>query len=458
MHAIQLGYMFSIKKVTEMMWIMALMSLFLSIWLSGMECIDSQGKPFYLNQKQLASFLTSDLGRQLKDDIDKKNKIDFSNINRSCLQGTNILRVLNNIHDPSQLTLTCEVVPEEITLLETVNVLGVQDSQCARHLSYRLWPLIQKNNINPLSLSDWQKAAVRAIARNYMPCPNTMLEYLKANEDARQVKNGIRYLVRNGTLNLSHNHCINYIGYEYKFGTLAGLEDLVRYLCRKTMWGDYLDELVLNGHMLDTFSLKAIQDIKYTEVRYPLRARFSKLSIRNNFLSELSEHQIDTSYLPNYLDISGNPISRVADGVFSAINEQRALCRISYDFTLVLTNTQLSAEQKKELQKKFYNATHTIPERYTIFKNGVAVYKYLLAVAPLMRLFKDPCFFEEPNLARTAMMCLVFVWWWYLLVNRFDVRLAQISHPTIGQWGFKDFLDRSETVWPKNKAKLITDQ
>lgn len=442
-----------------MMWIMGLMSLFLSIWLSGMECIDSQGMPFQLDQKQLVTFLASDIGQQLKEDIDKGRKIDFSGKKLSHLHGKHILSILNNFSNPSRLTPSLMVAPEEIDLLETANFLGLPDTQCARHLAYRLWPLIQKNNINPLKISDWQKAGVRAIARNYMPCPTTMLEYLKANEDAPQVKNGIRHLVSNGTLNLSYNDCLTFIDYAYKFGTLTGLEDLVRYICRKTYVGDYLDELVLNGHMLDTFSLKAIQDIKYKEVRYPLRTGFSKLSIRNNFLSELSEHQIDTSYLPNYLDISGNPISRVADGVFSAINEQRARCRIRYDFTFSLANTQLASDQKKELQKKFYNATHTIPERYTTFKNRMAVYKYLLAVAPFMGLLKDPYFFEEPNLVRTAVMSLVFVWWWYLLVNRFDVRLAQISHPLIGQlWGFNDFHDRSWVIWPKNKAKLITEQ
>ncbi|GMU19086.1 MAG: hypothetical protein AMXMBFR12_02780 [Candidatus Babeliales bacterium] len=424
-----------------------------------MEFIDSHGSPFTLDQKQLFTFLASNLGQQLKEDIDKGNKIDFSSVNRLGLQGTNILRLLNNSQDPSRLTLTTEVVPEEIDLLETANILGLQDPYCARHLAYRLWPVVQKNNINPLNLSEWQKAGIRAIARNYIPCPALMLEYLKENENAPQVKNGIRYLLGNGTINLSYNHCKSYIDYTYKFGTLEGLEDLVRYLCKKT-YVDYLYELVLNGHMLDTFSLQAIQRMKYKEFMSPLRTGFSRIFLRNNYLSELSEHQLDTPYLPtDFLDLSGNPISNVTDEVFSAINNQRARCRIRYDFTLSLANTQLSSKQKKEFQKKFYNATHTIPERYTIIKNRIAVYKYLLAVAPFMGLLKDPYFFEEPNLVRTAVMSLVFVWWWYLLVNRFDVRLAQISHPLIGQsWGFNDFHDRSWVIWPKNKAKLITEQ
>jgi hypothetical protein len=431
--------------------------IFLCIYAHAMQFIDSNGKKFQLSLQQKELFCASDLGKQLQDDIDNKSSVDFSDLRYAPLKGQNILAVLSHADNPGQLTLTDEVLPEEIQLLETANVLGLPNQACARHLAARLWPVIQNNGVNPLQLSEGQKQGVRALARPYAPCPAHMLEYLKNNAEKKEVQNGLLYIVdsQKGRLNLSHTLCQT-AGYKNRFGTLNGLEDLVRYLLHKSfMYKTFtLDELYLDGHMLNTFSLWQIQSMNCNEFVSYFRTGLRKLSMRKNCMSELSEHQLDCHHLPTeLLDLSDNPICIVTDGAFGAIKGHRAGHRIAYDFQLKLENNLLSEIQKKELQKKFYNATHTIPERWTM-GHGIAIYKYVLAIAPLLCLLKDPAYFEEPNMARAAAMCIVFVWWWYLFVNRFDMRLAQLSHPTMGQsWG-GDFHDRSWAIWPKNNALL----
>lgn len=458
MHAISLEYMFYNKKIMSIMCFLAYICLFFNICLLGMEFIDSKGKSYQLTASQRAIFLASELGSQLKDDINQGNKVDFSLLKRPCLQGRKIIRVLHNTEDPTYLTLTSEVVPEEIHLLETANALGLQNQACARHLAQRLWPLIQESGPNPLKLTDWQKKGVKAIARPYAPCPALMLQYLQENRNSKKVKNRIFHLLDEHAcrLNLSHTVCYD-VGYHPKFGTLAGLEDLVRYLCRTIHVTSELDEVNLDDHMLDTFSLKDIQHMEYQEHRYPFRNGLRRLLIRKNCISELSEHQIDTTDLPTVLlDLSDNSISNVSDGVFKAINGSRARYRIQYHFHLSLARNLLNPIQKEELQKKFYKATHTIPERWTIDRT-IVTYKYLLAIAPLIIvLYHDPQFFIEPaSVQKSAAAFLTLFWWYYLFVNRFDMRLAQISHPTIGKvWG-GDIHDRSGAIWPKNNAKLL---
>ncbi len=81
--------------------------------------------------------------------------------------------------------------------------------------------------------------------------------------------------------------------------------------------------------------------------------------------------------------------------------------------------------------------------------------KIVVGTAPLLALFADPYYFEEPNLVRAAAMCVVFVWWWYLVSNRCDLDLARISHPRIAAYsGAKDFQDRCALVWVENNSSL----
>lgn len=423
-----------------------------------MELIDSDGKRFQLTPVQAAVFCQTDLGKQLNDDINKKKEVDFSSLKYMELKGHNVIRVLSHSKDPCQLTLTDEVMPEEVELLVTANGLGVPAA--ARHFAYRLWPLIQRNKSNPLHLTDWQKQGMRAIARPYAPCPMHMLEYLELQEE-KQVRVDLSRMTNHGCFNLSSSYCLA-AGYKYKFGTLAGLEALVRHIIG---YGSFeINELVLDGHQLDTFSIKQIQDMYYLNRFYYYKTPIRMLSLRENCISELSEYQLDCSVLPaDLLDLSDNPISSVTDGAFKAINRHRAGYRIRYNFHLSLERNVLSLSQKKELQKKFYNATHTIPERWTI-GTDIATYKYVLALAPIIiAIYNNPHSLSEPasgqsesiSAQKIVLGSLVLVWWWYLFVNRFDMRLAQISHPTIGtDWG-GDIHDRSWAIWPKNEAKLL---
>lgn len=424
--------------------------VFLNLCINAMQIIDSHGKSFQLSAKQKELFCASDLGKQLQDDIDNKSSVDFSDVRYARFKGQNILAVLSHADNPGQLTLTDEVLPEEIQLLETANVLGLPNQACARHLAARLWPVIQQNGSNPLNLTDAEKQSARAIARPYAPCPAHMLEYLKENKDNKRAQIAALHMSdMRGGLNLSSTLCYN-TGYTYKFGTLAGLEDLVRHLVHKSF---ILEDLNLDGHMLDTFSLWRIQSMKCNEFVNYFRTGLRKLSIRKNCMSELSEYQLDCHHLPTeLLDLSDNPICMVTDGAFKAINGHRSKFRIRYDFQLCLTSNLLNATQKKELQNKFYDATHTIPERWTI--NQIVTYKYALALAPILCLLMDPNYFEEPNITRTSAMCVTFVWWWYLFVNRLDMRLAQLSHPTMGQSWRDDIHDRAMAIWPKNNAHL----
>lgn len=431
--------------------VLAYICMLFSMMVVSMEFIDSEGKPYQLTQNQTEIFLASNLGEQLKEDIKRGNTVDFSLLNRPGLKGQHILRVLSNTKDPSQLTLTCEVVPEEASILETAHILGLKDQACARHLAYRLWPLVQKNGSNPMDLSYAKKRYVHDLARIYMPCPETLLEYLKNNKDSKIIsQNFSRLLVQvynySPLIDLSSDACCR-LGYVRKFGTLNGLKDLIDYIFKERYIGrDALDHynLILDGHMIDAFSLKQINE----------SVNLRKLSLRRNLLTELSERQIDASDLPQELDISHNPIMCVTDGMFKAINEYRARHRIRFEFMLSLEYSSLSATQKSEIQRKFYNATHTIPERWTI-QRTVVVYKWLIALAPFCALFNDPRYFEDPTLLRTA-VGLFTLWLWYdLFVNKFDIRLAKIAHPTIeNHWG-GDIHDRSWVLWPKNNSKLL---
>ncbi|CAN5121267.1 hypothetical protein BH09DEP1_BH09DEP1_1680 [soil metagenome] len=423
----------------------------------AMDLVDSEGKRYRLTSDQFAYFCATDLGKQLKDDINQGNEVDLSGSNHVVLKGKNILSVLSHASNPSQLTLTTEVVPEEIQLLETANILGLPTPTCARHLAKRLWPVIQKNGPNPLKLSDWQKAAARAVARNYVPCPAIMLEYLEENKNSEKV----RYIYNlvdwnSGIFNLSTTLCYS-VGYADKFGTLNGLGNLVQYLGKNAPRTTKFNELILDGHMLDTFSLKDIQSIELKNDLDPLHYGLSRLSLRRNCLSELSEYQIDCSNLPQDLDLSDNAISCVSDEVFQAINNYRGYALIRFNFILRLYDNELSQEQKKELQKKFYKATHTIPERLTW--NDIVVYKLPLAIAPLIAAAcnVDRQYLNEPvDTQKFAASCLILFWWYYLFVNRFDMRLAKISHPTLGQvWGEDDIHLRSWAIWPKNESTLF---
>lgn len=421
-----------------------IMSVFFCVSISAMEFIDSQGRMCQLPVRESLVFYASDLGQQLADDVRDGRQVDFSTTKKPGLRGSNIRKVLTHIHDPAYLTPTNEVVPEEVELLETAHILGLAQQKCIRHFAYRLWPLVQKNGPNPLGLSDEQKGYVRVIARPHMPCPTDLLSYLQKNDiDAF-------YNRHSGILNLSAMLCYA-VGYPHKFGTLAGLEQLMRYL---DVQGGNLQEIILDGHMLDTFSLYDIQRAIYNLMTYHVGGELRRLSMRNNYINELSEHQINTYDLPTgKLDLSNNLIGSVSDRVFQAINRHRARHRVRYEFTFCLERNQLSEDQKKVLQKKFYNATHTIPERLTV--GNIVTYKYVLALAPLFALFKNPDYFEEPTMMRAAVGLMVCFWWYYLFVNRFDIRLAQLAHSTIEDtWG-GDMPDRSRVIWPKNSAKLM---
>lgn len=427
-------------------------SLFFSIGIKSMEFIDSEGKSYQLTKAQANIFLASNLGQQLKDDIDRGNKVDFSQLRRPGLGGKNIVRVLSNTQDPSQLTLTSEVVPEEMAILETAHILGLEDQTCARHLAYRLWPLVQKSGPNPMDLSYAKKRYVHDLARIYMPCPATMLEYLKDNENSKIVSDNLSRLLMqvfnySPVIDLSYETCCR-TGYVHKFGNLNGLKELIAYIF-KMRHGRHdrfdLYNIIFDGHMLDSFSLKQINE----------SVNLRKLSLRRNLLTELSERQIDTPDLPQELDFSMNPITYVADGMFQAINRYRARHRIRFEFMLSLEYSSLSAKQKSEIQSKFYNATHTIPERWTIDRK-IVVYKWLLALAPFYMLFNDPRYFEDPTPLRATIGLFTLWLWWDLFMNKFDMRLAKIAHPTIANhWGGGDIHDRSWTLWPKNNSKLL---
>lgn len=321
--------------------------IFLCICANALQFIDSTGKKFQLSMQQKELFCASDLGKQLQDDVDNKSAVDFSDVRYARLKGQNIMALLSHADNPGQLTLTDEVLPEEIQLLETANVIGLPNQVCARHLAARLWPVIQQNGSNPLKLTDAQKQSARALARPYAPCPAHMLEYLKENKDNKRAQIAALHMVDlRGGLNLSSTLCYN-TGYTHKFGTLAGFEDLVRHLVHKSF---ILEDLNLDGHMLDTFSVRQIQGMNDNKSESYFRTLLRKLSIRKNCISELSEYQLDTAYLPTVLlDLSDNPISMVTDGAFKAINGHRAKFRIRYDFQLCLTSNLLNAMQKKEL-------------------------------------------------------------------------------------------------------------
>lgn len=413
-----------------------IMSVLFCLSLSAMEFIDSQGHKCKLPVRESLVFCSSDLGRQLSDDVRVGNQVDFSLLKRSGFKGLNILKVLAHVHDPTYLTPTNEVVPEEVELLEAAHYLGLEQKECTRHFARRLWPLIQKNGPNQLNLSDWQKGYVRAMARPHMPCPAHLVEHLKKRES---IGNDVRALVgprgQYDCFDLSHETCKS-VGYLPRFVTLQGIKELARYVSARTTWSQFSSyKVILDGHALDAvaFSLQDILQLGYRAAR---------------------------------ISLDRNCIAQVSDEVFQEINRLRANSYGEFNFTLSLKDNPIGATQKNEIQKKFYRATHTIPERWTV-KEAVIIYKPLILIPFMLWVI----FFQRAAISyerehcrdidqkwKITKQCLisllaVALWTSYGYTGRFDAHLARISHPTMDFTGYGHWYCEQK-IWPRNNAKL----
>lgn len=438
MHAIGIEYRFLIKKVMTMMRVLAIFMPFFYFSLSAMEFIDSKGHMCKLPVRESLVFCTSDLGKQFADDIRVGNEIDFSSLKRAGLKGANILKVLTHVHDPSYLTPTNEVVPEEVEMLEAAHYLGLEQQKCARHFAARLWPVIQKNGPNPLKLSDWQKGYVCAMARPHMACPAHFLEHLKGRES---IGNDARALVgfreQYDCFDLSHEACKN-VGYLSRFVTLQGIKEFAMYIAARTTWTQSR-KVILDGHALDScaFSLQDIMQLGY---------RMTDISL------------------------NGNCIEQVPDEVFQSINRLRASSFGEFNFKLSLKDNPLSVTQKNEIQKNFYKATHTIPERWamgktTIYKPFLIIIPFALWVMYVKYTFEHIREYEreycigankQKTIAIQIWVSLFAVAGWtvYMSTQRFNAHLARLSHPRMDLDSSNDwYLD--EKIWPKNNAILL---
>lgn len=245
-------------------------------------------------------------------------------------------------------------------MFEIAHYLGAPDN-ILFIIANELWPCMQ-NQTGDSAEKKAYKEQVRYLARPFLCSPKHLLHYLQIN---RVASNFLKDLIHNNNkVQLSfviirflsqnindhgwytHNNTDWYMGYQ--FCSLEGIEELITYLNAN----DRYKHIDLSGHMLETFSCDMVENIV-------------GLNLSGNQIEQLTGAQLKYTkgYLPS-INLDNNPISRIDESFFQRIYRERTIRVTNSECYISLKNNLLTAKQKKKAKQKFYEATHTLPERY----------------------------------------------------------------------------------------------
>ncbi|CAN5207006.1 hypothetical protein BH09DEP1_BH09DEP1_4790 [soil metagenome] len=339
--------------------------------------IDSEGEEFKLSPNQSKALLKCESLSAYTDF--EKGKIDFSGSNytgKTFVTKKLILALARFINEPHKalflplIEWDVDGIPFDLELFELADFLAAPE-KVLFVLANEMWPLMQDEAILSKSQNDYKKH-LRKLAEPYVSCPDYLLTYLKSNE-IEIAKTKIINSNSHGTqtnIDLSHKACkkitpaINLANNaylkKYRFITLRGLDKLIEFL-RKDNNVDF-QQIDLSNHNLETFSTKQLVHLA--------RSRPLGICLNYNKINQLSSKELDItsqSDLPYWINLRSNPIQSIDDSFFEAIRNLRSQPTLlwggdcMHNFTL--KNTALTPEKQKEYAKKFYYATHTLPER-----------------------------------------------------------------------------------------------
>lgn len=339
--------------------------------------IDSEGTEFNLNKNLSHALLKCESLSSYADF--ERGTIDFSGLkNRTFISKEHLCELADLIHrldveDAEPDFINLELFELATYLAAPEKVLFV--------LANRLWPEIQHDPV----LSEFQNAYkkdLRTRAEPYLACPEHLLLFLNKNNISPNViivkHRDLDYVVK---ANLSFDNILNISNLnshdtlsdtyltQYKFCTLRGLSQLIEYLSPDKK-NHAFHRINLSNHNLKTFSIKELQSTCKC-------SNHQDIILDNNNISKLSSHEIDSLEASYTLHLNNNPIEFIDNNFFEAMRKARSQNLLLYGgnarFRFILKNTALSFQKRKEYQKKFYEVTHTIPERFAspnIFQHG----------------------------------------------------------------------------------------
>lgn len=142
---------------------------------------------------------------------------------------------------------------------------------------------------------------------------------------------------------------------------MRGLTELIDYLSPDKK-NHAFHQINLSNHNLETFSIKELQST-FKSSNHP------DIILDNNNIKKLTTQEIDSLEGSFTLHLKNNPIKLIENSFFEAMRKERSQNLLLYggntSYRFILKNTALSPQKRREYQKKFYEATHTIPERFT---------------------------------------------------------------------------------------------
>lgn len=325
--------------------------------------IDSDNKEFDLNQ-ELSNALLQCGSFAMREDVlntaSTAAPLDFSAViptQGRFLKQDLIVKLAELINDP---IVHASNIPQNIAFFELahyleapVNILYI--------VANELWPLMQETQNDAPHIKKY-KEYLKEVARPHLACPHNLLRYLRSipASMAKQFKDNANQSEINFSFDAIKKNLQNNGWYQdneqnwykiYPFYSLNGLAELLTYLEIDTdNWR--LRSFNLSNHFIETFTCDFAGSIE-------------TLNLSNNKIKKLTGNQLlkrEGGRLPRGLILTNNPINTVDESFFEALRKARTTgynsCEIS------LENNLFSDTQKQEVRKKFYTATHTIPERY----------------------------------------------------------------------------------------------
>lgn len=224
-----------------------------------------------------------------------------------------------------------ELAPKikQLDFFELAHYLGAPDN-ILYLLANETWPLMQDQKDDTDAIKAYKKS-LRQAARPHFASPKHLAEYIKAYS-------------KNCYFDWARSHNVDYSNLSFE-SISGGLENKGWYLDKNNNWYKVYPFCTLDG----------IKDLYESYIPAELHVSGHRLAtVSGNLLGNNSVYNIEI-----YLD--DNPITSIDDSFFQALAKKRAA---GQRVEISLMNTKLTAEQKEEFNKKFYNATNTLPQRY----------------------------------------------------------------------------------------------
>lgn len=262
--------------------------------------------------------------------------LDFTGLDakqRSFLTQDNIRLLALFIINPKCMERN-ELAPKikQLDLFELAHYLGAPDN-ILYLLANETWPLMQDQKDDTDAIKSYKKN-IRQLAKPHFASPKHLAEYIEAYSFGENC-----YF-----FDWARSHNVDYSNLSFD-AISRRLENKGWYLDKNNNWYKVYPFCTLDG----------IQDLYGSDKPAELHVRGHRLAtVSGNLLGNKSVYDIKIS-------LDDNPITSIDDSFFQALAKKRAAGR---NVEISLMNTKLTAEQKEEFNKKFYNATNTLPQRY----------------------------------------------------------------------------------------------